>query len=178
MALRSWLRIAALGWVAAARADDLPKWVLDLSRIQRAMRMELQRLPNYTCAEKIDRYAGDGRTPRPIDRIETQVAVTGEKELYSWRGGPFEERSIADLVGQGFISDGDFSAMLQNVFEGRSALISFGGEESLDGRKALRYRFEIPQAISNWVIRLGPRSKRASLMYGQGLGTVTFCCRP
>jgi hypothetical protein len=154
------MRFAAVGCVLSAHAadlpgDELPKWVLDLSRIQRSMRTELKRLPNYTCAETIARYEGDGNHPHLIDRIETHVAVTRERELYSWQGGPFEERSIIDMVHEGFISDGDFSAMLRNVFEGRNARISFMGEETLDGRKALRYRFEIPQAISQWVIRAG-----------------------
>jgi hypothetical protein len=158
--VRLWMRIAAVGCVLSAHAadlpgDELPKWVLDLSRIQRSMRTELKRLPNYTCAETIARYEGEGKHPHLIDRIETQVAVTRERELYSWQGGPFEERSIIDMVHEGFISDGDFSAMLQNVFAGRNARVSFMGEETLDDRKALRYRFEIPQAISQWVIRAG-----------------------
>jgi hypothetical protein len=97
MGVYSWPRLAALGCALIVCADDLPKWVLDLSRIQRGMSEELKKLPNYTCAENIERYVTEpAHKPRLIDRIQVNVAVVANRELYAWPGSGFQERSIAE----------------------------------------------------------------------------------
>ena len=137
-------------------ADDIPAPVLSLARITHRMADELKRLPNYTCLQTTDRYtAAPGRRPQPFDRIRVQVAIVDGKELYSWPGAAtFDDRSLARMVNNGFVSDGDFAAMAKNVFVNRTATITYAGEETKAGRVLLRYNFEISQMRSGWQIRV------------------------
>jgi hypothetical protein len=151
-------------WAPAAAADDLPKWVLDLSRIQRAMGAEFARLPNYTCAETIDRYTAQGKQGfRLSDRIRINVAMVGGHELYAWPGNAFENLRLNEMVPSGFISDGMFSVVARNVFTGAAAQISFTGEETQGGRPTLSYRFRIPQIMSPLQIKVGSASGTAGI---------------
>jgi hypothetical protein len=153
------MRFAAAMFTLCALAltgDEIPRHVLDLARIKRRMTDELNRLPNYTCLETIDRYSAvKGGKMKPFDRIRIQVAIVDGKELYSWPGATrFDDRSLADMVNNGFISDGDFAAMARNVFVNRTAIITFAGRETRDGREVLRYNFEISHMRSGWHVRL------------------------
>lgn len=137
--------------ICAAAADDLPAHILALAREQHSIADELRHLPDYTCTETIDRYTAEsGRPLRFNDRIVVEIAIAGRRELYAWPGRRFEERSVIDMVGQGFISDGDFSTMLHNVFVGNAAQISYTGPESPGARRLLRYNFHIPVMSSGW----------------------------
>jgi hypothetical protein len=136
--------------------DQIPAHVLDLARIKRHMTDELNRLPNYTCLETMDRYSAVQRGKmKPLDRIRIQVAIVDSKELYSWPGARrFEDRGLTEMVNNGFISDGDFVAMARNVFVNHTANFTFAGRQTVDGREVLRYDFEISQMQSGWQVRL------------------------
>ena len=142
--------------LALRAADDLPKWVIDLAHIQRTMGDELRRLPNYTCAETIDRYKAQGTEKlRRIDQLRLNVAVVNRKELYAWPGGDFEDISLPDMVHNGFIADGSFSTMAHTVFANRGVRTSFVEERTQQVRRLMRYRFTVSAAVANWDIRLG-----------------------
>jgi hypothetical protein len=152
-----WLGFLLLVFVLPVLGDELPPHILNLARIQRQMTAELKRLPNYTCLETIERYsAAEGRKVKPYDRIRINVAIVEGKELYSWPGArTFDERSLASMINNGFISDGDFAAMARNIFVNRNANITFVGTEAEGGRKLLRYDFRISQMMSGWRVRVG-----------------------
>jgi hypothetical protein len=154
------ITLGVLVALAAAGQDEIPVSVLNFARIQHHMADELGRLPNYTCLETIDRYTiARGGKPKPLDRIRINVALVGGKELYSWPGEKsFEDRTLPEMVHSGFLSDGDFAAMTRNVFVNRNAAVTFAGEEELNGRKLLRYDFEISAMRSGWQVRLGGAS--------------------
>jgi len=159
--LRITLAVTVLCSVMARAGDDeLPPHVLNLARIQLRMAGDLNRLPNYTCLETIDRYTSvAGTQPKPLDRIRINVALVEGKELYSWPGSKsFEDRTLAEMVRSGFISDGDFASMAKNVFLHRNSTISFIGQQAEGGRTLLRYKFEISPMQSGWQIRLGGAS--------------------
>ena len=151
--------VLLLGWqfAAAAGPDEIPRHILNLAAIQRNVAADLKRLPNYSCVETIDRYTKVPREAlKPFDRIRIQVAIVEGRELYSWPGAKvFSDRHLSELVSSGFLSDGDFAAMARNVFVGRTATITFVGEEVVRGRQLLRYDFRIPQMLSGWSVRLG-----------------------
>lgn len=135
----------------AAGADDLPAHILALARAQHAIAAELKHLPDYTCTETVDRYTAEAGKPFKLqDRIVVEVAKTRDRELYAWPGYNFEERSIIEMVGHGFISDGDFSTMLHNVFVGNSAQITYAGPELTGLRRLSRYDFHISVMNSGW----------------------------
>jgi hypothetical protein len=150
-------RVAAFVVVAGlAAADDLlPPEVVKLARIEHAIAAELNRMPNYTCAEVIERSTAEadsrgGSRLKRLDRLEVDVAVVNGHDLYAWPGHEFQERSIIDMVDHGFVSDGDFSVMLHNVFTTRTARKTWVGPETQSGRRLLRYDFEIPVLSSGW----------------------------
>src|SRR5262249_48466592 len=128
--------------------------------IQRQMADELKRLPNYTCLETMDRYkAQPGSKMKPYDRVRVNVAIVGIRELYAWPGSKgFDDRPLGRLLGDGFVSDGDFAAMTRNLFVNRNATITWVGEENIDGRRLLHYDFYMSQMISGWRLHMGPAS--------------------
>jgi len=74
---------------------------------------------------------------KPSDRVRINVAIVGGKELYAWPGARgFDDRSLADMIGNGFISDGDFASMPSNVFVHHNAAIKFAGGNSGRSRTA------------------------------------------
>ena len=132
-------------------AGELPAHILALAREEHAIADELRHLPDYTCTETIDRFTAEpGRSLKAQDRIVVEIAVANGHELYARPGQNFEERSVVEMVGQGFISDGYFSTMLHNVFVGNSAHITYVGAESAGGRRLLHYDFHIPVMSSGW----------------------------
>jgi hypothetical protein len=153
MIARVWALIGVLGiGVTGAGADDLlPAHILNLAREEHAIADELKHLPDYTCTETIDRFIAEGNRPlKRDDRIVIDIAIANKHELFAWPGQSFEERSVIDMVGHGFISDGDFATMLNNVFIGRGAQITYVGPEAANGRDLLRYDFHIPVMSSGW----------------------------
>ena len=116
---------------ALCASDDLPKWVIDLAHIQRTTGDEIRRLPNYTCAETIDRYKAQGTEKlRRIDQLRLNVAVVSRKELYAWPGGDFQDISLPDMVHNGFVADGSFSSLAHTVFANPGVHTSFPGEQT------------------------------------------------
>src|SRR5438105_1725878 len=113
--MRLALAIIALIVMSASSiaADDLPEHVLNLSKIRRRMAEHLNRLPNYTCLETLERRVAHGSGKwRPLDLIHVDVAVVDGRELYSWPGKQsFDDRSVVEMVKGGLISDGDFASM-------------------------------------------------------------------
>ncbi|MES1258716.1 MAG: hypothetical protein ABUS51_09805 [Acidobacteriota bacterium] len=155
--MRQVFRITALLVLALppVPADEIPAHILNLARIERKMTAELKRLPDYTCLETISRYtAAQGGKMKPYDRIRIDVAIVDGKELYSWPGAKsFDDRGLGAMVNNGFLSDGDFSAMSRNIFMHRTAAITFAGEVAEGSRNLFRYDFHIPQRVSGWQLR-------------------------
>ena len=151
MIARVWALIGVIGIGAAgAGADDLPAHILNLARVEHAIADELKHLPDYTCTETIDRFIAEGNKPlKKDDRIVIDIAIANKHELFAWPGQSFQERSVIDMVGHGFISDGDFATMLNNVFVGRGAQITYVGQAA-NRRDLLRYDFHIPVMSSGW----------------------------
>ena len=168
--------ILVLANAPAGPADDLPKWLVNLAHIQRIMREEIGRLPNYTCVETIDRSQSKGKAQlRRVDRILINVAVAGGHELYAWPGrSEFQEQALANLVAGGFTSDGNFSGMAQKVFFGQGVRTSFVGEEMLDGRQTLHYAFNIPADASNWMVRTGDVAEKVAARGSFLVDATTF----
>jgi hypothetical protein len=152
MIARVWTLIGVIVvGIAGAGGDELPVHILNLARVEHAIADELKHLPDYTCTETIDRFIGGGKKPlKRDDRIVIDIAIANKRELFAWPGQSFQERSVIDMVGHGFISDGDFATMMNNVFVGRGAQITYVGPETPDGRELLRYDFHIPVMSSGW----------------------------
>jgi hypothetical protein len=144
---------------AAARgADDLPAWVLLLSRIKRHMREELARLPDYTCLETMQRYrrVPGGKPPlKQLDTVLLEVLYAGDKELYGSPGARnFPNTDPSAFTGGGLSGTGMFGLHLNTLFVNENANIQYRGEEQLAGRRAARFDYRVPLMLSGFTIHL------------------------
>ena len=149
-----------------------------LDRIKDKMRQSLERIPNYTCLQTIQRERFTRRsrerkrklTPADLVRGETraqvyasasdtirmEVAVVDGQELHSWPGAEeFASTSVADMVGYGSLSSGEYARHVRALFLTDAASFEFVGEEKLQGRTAVRYDYRVPLAKSEYVVRTG-----------------------
>jgi hypothetical protein len=81
--------------------SDLPKNVLQLAQLKRRIKAAVGALPNYACLETIERsQRKNAKQPfRHIDTVHVEVAVVGDRELYSWPGAnKFEDRDITEMI--------------------------------------------------------------------------------
>ena len=131
-------------------------------------------VPNHTCVETVDRsrfeHAGQalkscdavlaGRRQMgagarlrlaTTDRLRLDVALSTEREIYSWAGANhFEDRDIDEIVPQGAMGTGPFAGFLLSVFIGRPPRFVFEGETALNGRTVYEYSFDVPKPESHF----------------------------
>lgn len=149
-----WWRLAgALALACAATPQDLPPEVLLLSRIKRHLRDELARIPNYTCLETISRFRDDPKS-RPQyhaglmrqDTVRLEIVYSEGRE---WYGSPGDRNLSKDhpvaFIAGGMIGDGAFALTMNNIVEG--GIFTYSGEETLDGRTAVKYDFRVPRLL-------------------------------
>ena len=152
-------RIAFVGCVlaAAAAAQDLSPEMILLSRIKAHMATELAQLPNYTCLETIARFHKEPRAPRlkPLDSMGLEVVYSGRHEWYGLPGDvTLSEENPASFIGAGMIGNGMFGIALHNLFVADAAQFTARGEDSINGRRAVKYDFRLPRVTSKFEIAL------------------------
>jgi len=87
--------------VPALPGQDLPPWVLELSRVKRHARESFQNIPNYVCQETVVRSARSGSRGsfREMDTLRLQVASVGSRELLAPKGAKrFEDVDPANYI--------------------------------------------------------------------------------
>ena len=127
--------------------------VLQLARVERRVSLELERLPDYTCTETIERKVTmpTRRITKPFDTLKLDVAFIGGRELYGKQGaGAMEHSSPGDMYRWGATSNGEFAGHLRTIFVQRGATISYGRVERMDGRNAVRWYYTVPYLSSGW----------------------------
>lgn len=157
MYLPAWL--CALGICGAQSPDAVTPEVLLLARIRTQMSQMLERQPNYTCVQEIERSR---RVPphhkfQLVDMLRLEVALVGGKELFAWPGEhKFEDTELQKMVPRGgAIGNGNFALHARNVFGSSIPQFQYAGDESIDGRHAVRYDFRVPQFLSGYRLRVG-----------------------
>ncbi len=154
---------AILACVAAlcGGSDDL------IEKIRAHVAADLERLPNYTCRQTIERFFRPLESTKfeKLDTVRVEVALIGNKELYAWPGSArFEETSIDQLItGQGAIGSGMFALHLRNLFVNPGPEFTRRGETDLDGIRAVRFDFEVPLQRSQYFF--GDRANSARVGY-------------
>jgi hypothetical protein len=133
-----------------------------------------QTVPNHTCVETVNRsrfehsgqamsscdavlagrrQMGAGARLRlaTTDRLRLDVALSTEREIYSWAGANhFEDRDIDEIVPRGAMGTGPFAGFLLSVFIGRPPRFVFEGETTLNGRTVYEYSFDVPKPESHF----------------------------
>jgi hypothetical protein len=138
------------------------------------------RIPNYTCVETIQRDRYEPTTGRsnqscdtllarrkqfnfPLrirlettDRLRLDVALTTDREIYSWAGAArFEEGEIDELVPTGAMGTGPFAAHILALFQSQDPKFVFEGDTTLARRTVLEYSFVVPREESHYRVKAG-----------------------
>ncbi len=157
--MRFWKTAGALLMLTcAAAAQTLAPEVLLLARIKSRMREAVAQLPNYTCLETISRFHNDPDTVRsklrPFDTVRLEIVYSDRRE---WYGSPGEGRLGEDnpwgLIGSGMMGTGAFALTINNILAS-DALITSRGEETLDGRKTVRYDYRLSSTLRGLTISI------------------------
>ncbi len=149
--MKWWLTTFA-AMLSQAQPQQTPEAIL-LGKIQAKVVQNLSRLPNYTCSETIERFKQmkPGGKLEPLNTIRLEVAYVGGTELFGWPGtNKIDEPEIQKLVGRGTSGNGDFAIFPGNIFVRAGAKIYYGGETELDGKRAIRYNYRIPETARSY----------------------------
>jgi hypothetical protein len=154
---------AGLVWLCCAQAV-VPD--ARLARIRQHMAQILSSMPNYTCEQTVERsrQAAGERRLRVVDTLRIEVSFVEGKELFAWPGADkFGEVRLEDMVtGQAAVGTGAFAMHADFIFRSSGPAFRFSGEEVKDGRKLLRYDFNVPQKASRFEIRSGGNGARVA----------------
>jgi hypothetical protein len=163
---RRLLLLALAGLVALPLgADEIRDRDL-FERVLERMRLNLARLPNYTCVQNIERSRRSSQSPsfELIDRVRLEIAMVNGREMFSWPGaGNFEERDIDEMMLDGAFGTGNFGLLARAVFSGDSARFTSVGERIYEGRRTYRWDFHIPRTLGVYKIGNGKRKGIAGL---------------
>jgi len=111
-------------------------------------------LPNYLVQQMTTRYQSD----RPksgwtaLDIVTAYVTYQDGHESYKniKVGNKSVDKPMEEIPGTR--STGEFSTMLEQLFEGSAAKFKSAGQDTIRNRPAYRYNFEITRELSRWRI--------------------------
>jgi hypothetical protein len=132
-----------------------------LTKIRLRMLFNLKHQPNYTCVETIERSSRPKLTNKLkiVDTLRLEVALVEGKEMFAWPGSKkFEDSDLSHMVTNGAIGNGNFGTHAQALFGTRSPTFRYLGEEAFQGKKAIRFDYNVPQMLSGYRIRVSEAS--------------------
>jgi hypothetical protein len=152
-------------FVPTLTPQGLPADVLLLSRVRRHVKEELQRLPNISCLETVERaHKPKNGKMQPLDTVRLEVLTNGTKELYASPGDrKFSDTPPIEWVGSGVLGNGFFGLYLKSVIVDENSSYSWKGDEEIDGRRLARWDYRIPLMFSGQTFELEDGSGRVSL---------------
>lgn len=159
--MRGLIVLIFFGGVALAQDKEnygLPPELLLLARVKVHAVETLERQPNYTCLETIER--SDRLLPakryKLVDTLRLEVALLDGHEMFAWPGAKkFDTRDLTDMVTHGAIGNGNFAIFAKAVFQTSAPTFTYRGETSLEGRAAVKWDFRVPLMNSGYHLRIG-----------------------
>jgi hypothetical protein len=136
-----------------------PPQVELLVRIRQHMKSRLQQVPNYTCLETVERSEQASSTAKfkTVDTIRLEVAEVNGNELFARPGKKFEAAHPSVYVKNGLTANGMFAMHSRALFLENTARFTYAGEDEIDGRRLVRYDYQVAQAASGFRITTGAR---------------------
>ncbi len=157
--MRAIVAIAFGGLLAVAQQDSgLPPDLLLLVKTKVHAAETLDRLPNYTCVETIERSERTlpAKKFRLSDTVRLEVALVDGSEFFAWPGAKkFETKDLRDLVPSGTVGNGDFALFAKAVLQSNAPTYTYRGEVSIDGVGAYRWDFRVPVMTSGYQLKIG-----------------------
>jgi len=134
-------------------AQGLPPEVLTLARIRGRVRQTLDKLPDCTCIETVDRFRKPaGKELQPFDRVVLEILFSGDKELFTVPGDTRWEANPSAFLASGMMGNGIFATQLQSIFLNNVSVIAYKGDGSPAGRREARYDFSISRLSSGYTV--------------------------
>lgn len=130
-----------------------------LAKVKLRAAENLERLPNYTCLETIERSRRRVASRRfeLIDLLRLEVGLVNRKELFAWPGsGEFTEQELSDMVGHGAIGNGSFALHARSLFLSGMPEFTYVGERTRDNRATIRWDYRVPLLHSGYSMRVKP----------------------
>jgi hypothetical protein len=158
----------------AGTAQQAPDPAATLLHARERLLADLARMPRYTCVQTTTRkyYSASSHFRQPScaalirehearnhelstlgwDRLRLDVALVEGQNAYSWVGAPrFADDTIDKLAGRGPLASGDFGPLLRETL--LRATVTFQGEEVLDGRRLLKYSYDMAIGKSDYKVK-------------------------
>jgi len=132
-----------------------------MTRVRQRMAENLERLPNYTCLETIDRSVRRQVKDKLVfrDRIRLEVGFIEAAEMFGWPGSShFEPDFLKQIPQAGASGIGSFGGWTHILFGSSAPDFTYAGECTADGRRGSRYNFSVPLLSSKYEIRFGGRA--------------------
>lgn len=129
-----------------------------LARIRVHAVANLNRMPNYTCTETVERTRRPKSTHKfeLLDTIRLEVALVDGKEMFAWPGSAkFEDVDLRHFVTDGAIGDGSFAMHARAVFAGQGTKFEYKGVGSTGDVAWVRFEYDVPLARSGYTLRNG-----------------------
>ncbi len=152
--------IALCAAASCAAQSQMAPELVELAHIKQHMQEHLTRIVNLTCLETIERARSDrnGHLGKS-DTLRLEVAFVDGKELFSKPGEEkFEDRDIRAYCRGGAMETGLFASLARGVFLSKWPTYRYVGEETLRGRRAVKYTYEVPLLGSGYQITMGAQS--------------------
>jgi hypothetical protein len=146
-------------WILALCAAFAAMGIVRAGQLQEILAQasgNIERMPNYTCLETIERTRRGDPCPKCsiADRVRLEVGVIGGKERFVFPGGStFEDKEIDELVSHWAIGSGEFAMFPRDLFVSHLATYSAQREEVFEGKAELRYDYTVPPSKSGYRIR-------------------------
>lgn len=147
--LSSWLFLRPV-------AAEEPEGLRD--RFLARIKAELNQLPDFVCRATVERFSRTGaeQSWQKIDTLRLDMAVVGEREMYSLAGGRgFDSRPLVNFVTRGTIGNGQLALLARHVFLTSAATLTYREETEQDGHAAYEYAYDVPREHSSYHLRLG-----------------------
>jgi hypothetical protein len=168
-----------LALVAAAGAQQTPRDPADvLAKTRDRLRDTMERLPNYTCVQIVDRQYFQPTNPAPNrscdqiggdkkrgkykvelymkDRLRLDVKVSEGLEIGAWAGSKqFDSRSIMELGKGGSFGTGSLGGFIVDIFQNEGARFQYAGERQTNNSTLLEYAYQVPVESSHYLIEGG-----------------------
>jgi len=123
------------------------------------MRVTLERQPNYTCLETVERTRrSPGGNTQVEDTLRLEVALVDSKEMFAWPGSKeFEDKELTDLISTGMFGNGNFALYPRMLFGGGGPPFVSAGIVEVSGRRAAQYNFRVVRAMSGYQLSVDRR---------------------
>jgi hypothetical protein len=139
--------------LAAGIADPIPPEVLMLARIKTKAKQGLANVPDYTCAETMERFTRSaGRYNfHKVDQVNLEVAEIGGKELFAKPGSKtFDEQDLMHMIGYGLVATGMFFHMAKNLIDSPAPKFHYAGQKKVKGHNSAQYDFDVASIFAGY----------------------------